>query len=235
MENLKNLLDRDENVLWKREVIRDIVPDKKKIKIIKASKIIFPIFIGVIILLNLLVLMTTSSPLMGSIFLIFSPLMLLCPVLNFRMQVHNSFNQQIELHEIMRKYYPDEILSKVPFLEVITNKHFIMTEPFSHEIYPLWLGVDIAHEYEPRNEFIFYNLDKLTDICKYIKPKKDRYEIGLYFDLKEHNLIGDDAPHYWFEGLTNLQYKNILSALLKTTPDVPISFLFKNQEDFEHL
>jgi len=81
--------------------------------------------------------------------------------------------------------------------------------------YPLLFGIDISHVYEFRNEFRFLNLEKLNDISEYIKPKKERYDLGIYFDLPEYKLLGDDVPNYWFQKLIEQEYREILRILLE--------------------
>ena len=111
-------------------------------------------------------------------------------------KVSSRFKRTTKIYETLSKYHSDGVLQNYPFLEVITNKYLIHFE-FYDEEFPLWCGHKISHAYVFRKEFKFLNIERLPDICKYIKPKKERYEIGLLFNLPEYNLFRDDEPNQW--------------------------------------
>ncbi|MFX1391678.1 MAG: hypothetical protein ACFE9Z_16555 [Promethearchaeota archaeon] len=126
-------------------------------------------------------------------------------------------------YKLIKQYYPnnDEILKNYRLNEYITNKHLIIFDPFRFD-YPNWCGGDISHIFEFRREFCFYHLEKLTDITKYVKEKKQLYDIGLYFDLFEHNIVGDDAPNHWLDKLTLSEFETLLDLLPKLAPKAKI-------------
>ncbi|MFX1338302.1 MAG: hypothetical protein ACFFDK_06815 [Promethearchaeota archaeon] len=142
-------------------------------------------------------------------------------------------NKRIQnYYEVMKVYRSDKVLEDYPIILTLTNKHIIRHEVNDYD-YPLWYGeCDISHIYEYRNEFCFYNLNELTDICKNINPKRNKYELGLYFDLNE-KYMGDDAPNVWLDNLSKKDYKEILEFLLRIVPHVKIDYLFKKQEKYE--
>ena len=127
------------------------------------------------------------------------------------------------LYKSIKDFYPDnnEILRNYKLNEYITNKHLIIFEPNRYD-YPDWCGVDISHIFEYRREFCFYNLEKLTEITKYVKEKKQRYDIGLYFDLFEQKIVGDDAPNHWLDKLTLSEFEKLLELLPKVAPNAKI-------------
>jgi hypothetical protein len=138
----------------------------------------------------------------------------------------------IKYYEVMKMYRSDEILKDYPIINVLTNKHIIRHD-INRGKYPLWFKVNISHIFEYRKEFCVFNLNELNEICKNINPKKEKYELGLYFNLYEHNLVGDDAPKVWFNNLTKIEYKEVLEFLSKIAPNVKISFLFSKQKNLE--
>ena len=226
MDILKNLLDENETMLWKRETKQNLIPDQTKFKRNKKREIIiiltvFAILFGIVI--------TVAIMLQSAFFLIM--LLGAVGVLQF-FRVRINFKNDVRVYESLLNYHEDDVLRNYPSLEVITNKHFIHFQLYD-ETYPLWYGNDISHVYEFRNEFRFLKLERLTDVCKFIKPKKSRYNLGLYFDLDEYNLFGDDAPHYWLDRLTENEYQNVLRFLAKVAPKAKVSYLFKSQEKLE--
>jgi len=97
-----------------------------------------------------------------------------------------------------------------------------MFDPERHR-FPYWYKkVHIGYMCEPREEFMFYYLDRLTEITKIIKPKKNTYHIGIYFDITEHKLIGDDAPNCWFDDLQKTEFDQLLSVLVKVASQAKI-------------
>jgi hypothetical protein len=148
--------------------------------------------------------------------------------------VRTNFKRATRLYETLSRYHSDEVLRNYPFLEVITNKHFIHFDTYNQN-YPLWFNHDISHVYEFRNEFRFFNIEKLTDICRNIKPKEEQYDLGLYFDLPEYKIFGDDAPNQWLKELTEREFRDILNLLSKLTPRAKITYLFESQKELENI
>ena len=139
----------------------------------------------------------------------------------------------IRYYEEMKKYRSDDDLKDYPIINALTNKHLI-GHSINRDRYPLWFNdVDISHIFSYKKEFCVFNLNELTEICKNINPKKDRYEIGFYFDLYEQKLIGDDAPNGWLTKLTKNEYIEVIEFIMKTYPDVKVSFLFSKQEKLD--
>ena len=131
--------------------------------------------------------------------------------------------KQKRRYKYVKPYYPDndEILRNYSVMVFITNKHLITFSP-NRSKYPYWFKVDISHIYEHRREFGFFNWDKLTEIIKDVKIKKDINDIGLYFDLTEYKLVGDDAPHCWINELTKEEFEELLGILIKVAPNAKI-------------
>ena len=226
MDILKNLLDENETIVWKRETRENLIPDQTKFKRNKKREMviiitIFAILVGIVI---------TAAIMLQSAFFLFM-LLGAVGILQF-FRVRSNFKRDVRVYETLCNYHSNDVLRNYPSLEVITNKHFIHFQLYD-ETYPLWYGNDISHVYEFRNEFRFLKLERLTDICKNIKPKKNRYELGLYFDLYEYNLVGDDAPNHWLNRLTENEYQIVLRLLAKVAPKAKLGYLFKGQEKLE--
>ena len=185
MDILTKLLDKDEKILWKREIWKNLIPDRNKYeRAIKRHLLRIP-FVGFLWILMILLIMFNYLTYRSIFFLIILTSLLLD---RFRY----SFKHQLKLYELMRKYHSDDILRNYPKLEVITDKHVIRFEPNQYG-YPFWLDINISDIYQYREEFNFFNISKLTNICKYIKPRKNRYGIRLYFEINQ-KIVGDDAP-----------------------------------------
>ena len=138
--------------------------------------------------------------------------------------VDYTTKKQRRNYKWMKPFYPDDDfpLRAYTLYHVITNKHLVKLCP-DRSRYPYWYKkVDISHIIEPREEFCFHKWDKLTEITKIMKPKKDRYNIGVYFDLIEHDLLGDDAPNCWFDDLDKEEFDDLLDILIKVAPQAKI-------------
>ncbi|MFX0072496.1 MAG: hypothetical protein ACFFAO_15535 [Candidatus Hermodarchaeota archaeon] len=133
----------------------------------------------------------------------------------------------------MKLYRSNKVLEDYPIILTLTNKHIIRHELNRYNYQELWYGeCNVSHICGYRKEFLFYNLNELTEICKHIKPKNHDYGLGLYFDLNE-KYYGDDAPNVWLERLSKKDYIEILEFLLRIVPHVKTTYLFKKQEKFE--
>ena len=131
------------------------------------------------------------------------------------------------LYKLIKQYYPDdsdEILMHYSWKDYITNKHLITLGPNRERFPDNWYGVDVSHIFKHRREFRFFNLDKLTEICTDVIEKKQRYNLGLYFEPE--GLYGDDAPNHWLEKLAVSEFEELLSLLKKVAPQAKIKNLF---------
>jgi hypothetical protein len=232
MRVINNLLDEDERILWKREEVQDLVPDfeaiAEKKKKAKRISILLAGFSTVLALLSLFFAPSLST----SIFLFFT-FIFCCNFMSafWIAGIYDKSKKKTEIYEQLNDYHSDMVLRSYPKLDVITNKHLIRLEPDRWEEYPIIYGTkNISDIFEYRNEFCFFNLDKLTEICKNIKPSKDKFELGLYFDVDEE-IRGDDAPHHWLNELTRQEYLELLDILSRVTPNAEVSYLFKKQKD----
>ena len=144
MEILKNLLDENETIFWKRETRVNLIPDQTKFKRSKKREMIiivtiFAILVGIIIIVAIM--------LQSAFFLIM--LLGAVGVLQF-FHVRSDFKRDVRVYETLRNYHSYDVLRNYPSLEVITNKHFIHFQLYD-ETYPLWYGNDISPVYELRN------------------------------------------------------------------------------------
>ena len=134
-----------------------------------------------------------------------------------RLTVDYKTKKQRKNYKCMKPFYPDDDLTLRAYTiyNVVTNKHLVRVCP-DRTRYPYWYKkVDISYIYEHREEFCFYNWDKLIEVTKIIKPKKDQYNIGKSFDLIEYDLIGDDAPNCRFDDLKKEEFDELLDILIK--------------------
>ncbi len=135
--------------------------------------------------------------------------------------LHKDYKRE---YKFIKSFYPndDEPLKNYSIIDYITNKHLIIFIPDKYNYPYIYKTVDISHIYEYRREFCFFNLDKLTEITIIVNPKKDRYQLGLYFELFKHNIIGDDAPNCWFNKLTIREFEELLEILKRVAPNAKI-------------
>jgi len=223
---IDHLLDDDEKILWKREDVQNLVPDKNRGKKIKKLHIITLICIGITVLLTIYfwfienVYLTILIPLFGLQFIFIT-----------WGSIYDKFRENEKIYELLSEYHSDTTLRNYPKLEVITNKHLIRFEPDRWEEYPIIYGSkNISDIFEYRNEFCFLNLDKLTEISKNIHPDKEKFDLGLYFDV-DREIRGDDAPHHWLNDLTRNDYLTLCDLLSREAPQAEFTYLFKKHKE----
>ncbi|MBD3211974.1 MAG: hypothetical protein GF311_05125 [Candidatus Lokiarchaeota archaeon] len=236
MSLLDGIIDEKEEILWELREIENIVPDLEQSRLIKKKQKRFGLLLTLILGIAgvILFLMVFIFPDLGNFYGFWVSLPFVAIFISWYIIASriDKINKKLKLYEFLRQYHSDDELRNYPMLQVITKRHYIDFEQYRRKSYPKWFGRDVSHILEYKNEFCIYNLSQLTDICKNVNSKKDKYEIGLYFDLDDE-IRGDDGPHIWIENLSKEQYIKVLDVLNSVASHADTSYLFKKQKELD--
>ncbi|TXT58268.1 MAG: hypothetical protein BAJALOKI3v1_1370001, partial [Promethearchaeota archaeon] len=197
MNPLDGIIDNGEKILWERREVMDLVSDLEQSGVIKKKQKILGLFLTLIlgIVGVILLFLVFIIPDLGNFYGFWVSLPFMAIFISWYIIASriDKINKKLKIYDFLRQYHLDDELRNYPMLQVITERYYVEFEQYRLMSYPEWFGRDVSHIFEFKNEYCIYNLSQLTGICKNVNPKKDKYEIGLYFDLDDETR-GDDAP-----------------------------------------